>query len=419
MFFMVIIMRTILHCDINNFYASVECLYNPSLRDKPLAVTGAKEERHGIVLAKNYPAKAYGIKTGDVIWEAKQKCPELVTVPADFDKYLRFSKMIKQIYYDYTDLIEPFGIDEAWLDVSSSISLCGKGEHIAKLLRKRIYDEFGITASVGVSFNKIFAKLGSDMKKPDATTIIGYNDFKNKIWNIPVSELLFSGRATTKKLNNKSIYTIGDLAKTDVKLLKTWLGKWGETLWCFANGKDNSPVKKFDEQAEIKSIGNSLTCYRDLTTEHEVKALVYVLSESVSSRMKKQNFCANTVAIYIKDDNLLSFIRQGSLKNPTQLSGDIAEKAMEIFNKNYNWEKSVRSLGIKVSGFRKGIRQLSILEPDNYIKQCKFENTVEKIRERFGHSVLQRGRVFTDKNLIMLNPEKDNIIHPLSWGATK
>lgn len=409
-------MRTILHSDINNFYASIECLFHPELRDKPLAVTGCEKERHGIILSKNYPAKAYGIKTGDVIWEAKTKCPGLITITADFKKYLRFSDMIKKIYYDYTDKIEPFGIDEAWLDVSESKTLFGNGESIANDIRKRIFTELGITASVGVSFNKIFAKLGSDMKKPDATTIIDINNYKQKVWGLPVSDLLYIGRATAKKLYNKGIYTIGDLADIDIKTLKIWLGKWGETLWSFANGLDSSPVRKFDEGMEIKSIGNSLTCYRDLANNEEVKALIYVLSESVALRMKKQGFTANTIAVFVRDNELISFLCQGNLKYPSQLSSDIAEKAMELFIKNYNWQRSVRSLGVKASGFGKGVRQLSLLYEDNYDKLKQLELAVENIRERFGHDILQRGTVFTDKKLIFLNPEADNVIHPVGYS---
>jgi DNA polymerase-4 len=405
-------MRTILHCDINNFYASVECLYNPDLRGKPLAVTGDADERHGIVLAKNYPAKAYGIKTGDVIWEAKNKCPHLITIPADFKKYLRFSDMITQIYARYTDLIEPFGIDEAWLDITSVKDSSGK--KIADEIRNTILRETGVTASVGVSFNKIFAKLGSDLKKPDATTIIDFGNYKQKIWGLPVSELLYAGRVTAQKLYRRCIYTIGDLANTDVNLVKAWLGKCGQALHDFANGRDYSPVKKWGEGREIKSVGNSMTCYRDLTSNSEVKALIYVLAESVASRMKKQGLIAGKVAVHIKDSDLKSYTRQCAVP-PTQLSEDIAESAMELFVNNYGWHKNVRALGVKAGNFEDGARQLSIFDGFDYVKINKLETAVEDLRERFGHNIIQRGRVFCDKRLILLNPEKDNVIHPIGY----
>ena len=229
--------------DLNNFYASAECLYRPEIRDKPVIVCGDIEARHGIVLAKNYPAKTLGVKTGEAIWQAKQKCPGLVAVQADFKKYLRFSRLARAIYADYTNQIEPFGIDEGWLDVSGTEKMFGTGPEIADIIRKRLHDELGLTGFVGVSWNKIFAKLGSDMKKPDAATVITQDNFHQNVWPLPVNELLYVGRSTKKKLENRAIYTIGDLAKRDVYDLKLLLGVWGETLHCFANGLDSAPVR--------------------------------------------------------------------------------------------------------------------------------------------------------------------------------
>jgi len=255
--------RVILHSDLNNFYASVECLYNPDLRDKPVAVGGDVEARHGIILAKNYHAKKYGILTGEAIWQAQQKCRDLVVVPPNFKRYMRFSQMARDIYADYTDQCESFGLDECWLDVTGSYRLFGDGKAIADKIRERIKFEMGITASVGVSFNKIFAKLGSDIKKPDATTIISKDNFKDVVWKLPVNELLYVGRATHKKLNRYGIKTIGDLANTELKYLEYWLGKWGCMLWTFANGYDTSPVSNIGAKSLIKSVGNSTTTPRD------------------------------------------------------------------------------------------------------------------------------------------------------------
>ncbi|MBP1763246.1 MAG: polymerase [Firmicutes bacterium] len=260
--------RTILHVDLNNFYASVECLYRPELRNFPVAVTGDAEARHGIILAKNQLAKLAGVTTGEAIWQARQKCPRLICLPPDFRKYLRFSRLARTIYADYTDQIEPFGIDEAWLDVTGSIQLFGTGPEIADTIRQRLRSELGITASIGASYNKIFAKLGSDMKKPDATTVITAENFRNIVWPLPAGELLYVGRSTQRKLKSRFINTIGDLAKADPRNLRLLLGVWGETLRQFANGLDTSPVRLSGEESIIKSIGNSTTTPRDLVNEY-------------------------------------------------------------------------------------------------------------------------------------------------------
>ena len=277
-------MRTILHSDLNNFYASVEVMKNPDYRDVPLVVTGSVEDRHGIVLAKNQLAKNLGVKTGEVLWEARRKCGEnLVRVTADFYSYNRVSKAVKAIYGRFTNHIESFGIDECWLDVTDSVKNFGNGEEIAEKIRKAVKEEIGVTVSIGVSFNKIFAKLGSDMKKPDAITVIDKNNYKETVWKLPAKDLLYVGRATEKKLKSIGISTIGDIANTDVKILTSLLGVWGKTLHTYANGEDDTPVA--DVRSVAKSIGNSLTDYKDLTNFDEVKTLILLISESVSSRL--------------------------------------------------------------------------------------------------------------------------------------
>lgn len=253
--------RVILHSDLNSFYASVECLYHPELRGKPVAVGGSAEERHGIILTKNDLAKKCGVKTGEALWEAREKCPDIVILPPNFPLYLKFSKMARQIYADYTDKVEPYGIDECWLDVTG----CNKsGLEIAEEIRQRINFEMGVTVSIGVSFNKIFAKLGSDMKKPDAITVISKEHFKDKIWGLPAADMLYVGKSTNSKLARYAINTIGDIANMRVEFLTSFLGKMGGCLWAFANGLDDSPVAYDGEVAPCKSIGNSTTCYRDL-----------------------------------------------------------------------------------------------------------------------------------------------------------
>lgn len=409
--------RVILHSDLNNFYASVECLYNPDLRDKPVAVGGDVEARHGIILAKNYHAKKYGILTGEAIWQAQQKCRDLVVVPPNFKRYMRFSQMARDIYADYTDQCESFGLDECWLDVTGSYRLFGDGKAIADKIRERIKFEMGITASVGVSFNKIFAKLGSDIKKPDATTIISKDNFKDVVWKLPVNELLYVGRATHKKLNRYGIKTIGDLANTELKYLEYWLGKWGYMLWTFANGYDTSPVSNIGAKSLIKSIGNSTTTPRDLVNNEDVKITIYVLSESVAERLRSHGFICNTVQIYVRDNKLVSFERQGKIEIPTSNSNTIAKKAMDLFTESYNWDKPVRSIGVRACNLTlEGDTQISFLpEHISEQKQNDLERAMDDIRRRFGHFAVQRGMMLQDNGLSNLNPKDDHVIFPVSY----
>jgi DNA polymerase-4 len=412
----IIMSRTILHVDLNNYYASVECLYRPEIRDKPVIVCGDVEARHGIILAKNYIAKALGVKTGEAIWEAKQKCPGLVLVRADFSKYLRFSRLARKIYEEYTDKVEAFGIDECWLDISGTEKIFGSSSEIADTIRQRLRDELGLTGSVGVSWNKIFAKLGSDMKKPDATTIITADNFHDKVWPLPVGELLHVGRSTRRKLQNRAIYTIGDLAKRDVYSLRLLLGAWGETLHSFANGIDSAPVRLTGESSIIKSVGNSTTTLRDLVNNEDVKLIIYVLAESVAARLRKHGFKCRTVSISVRGNDLISFERQGKLSVPTFLSGDIAQKAMELFKANYRWDKPIRSLGVRGS---------DLVTADGHIQIDLFDNskidaetlaiTVDNLHERFGHYSVQRCAMLLDRKLTGFNPKEDHVIHPVSY----
>lgn len=407
--------RTILHVDLNAFYASVECLYRPEIRDKPVAVCGDAENRHGIVLAKSQLAKIAGVKTGDAIWQAKQKCPDLVQVSADFRKYLRFSRMARAIYADYTDMIEPFGIDEAWLDVTESVRF-GDGPHIASEIHRRFREELGLTCSIGVSWNKIFAKLGSDYKKPDATTIITPENYKDIVWPLPVGDLLYVGRSTRRKLQGRAIYTIGDLAGRDVHDLKLLLGVWGETLWAFANGYDIAPVRHVGEESVIKSMGNSTTTPRDLMNLEDVKLIIYVLSESVAARLRAHGFKCTTISISVRDKELFSFEKQCKLSGPTFLSNDIAEKAIELFTASYNWAKPIRSLGVRGANLvtAKGHIQLDLFDKDKTGLEI-LEKSIDVLRKRFGHYSIQRCSMLLDSKLSGFNPKDEHTIHPVSY----
>jgi DNA polymerase-4 len=278
--------RTILHADLNNFYASVEMLHHPRLRGHPVAVGGSAEERHGIILAKNYEAKAYGIAVGQALWQARQKCPGLIIVPPDYPKYLKFSRLFRVILADYSDKVESFGLDESWVDISAIAKGPDDGKQIADEIRARVKEELGVTASVGVSWNKIFAKLGSDMKKPDGTTVISRENYKETVWPLPAEDLLGVGRATKAKLDRYYIRTIGELASAGEDSLRRRFGKWGTYLYCYANGLDTSPVKPSDYEAAVKSVGNSTTAPRDLENEQDCHIVFQNLAESVAERMR-------------------------------------------------------------------------------------------------------------------------------------
>lgn len=414
--------RFILHSDLNNFYASVESLYDPSIRNKAVVVVGDEEKRHGIVLAKNYVAKSYGIKTGDTLWEARLKCgEELICKPARLDLYLAISKMVKDIYREYSDRVESFGIDEAWIDISHLAKDYSEAVKIANNIRARIIAEMGLTVSIGVSFNKVFAKLGSDLKKPNATVLIDRENYKSKIWGLNVGDLLYVGRATLKKFEKVGINTIGDLATTDVKYLRLIMGKVGEELWRFANGLDNSEVSSIYSHEKIKSFGNSTTCPIDLTDNEQVKSVIYVLAESVAERMKHKNYYGRTVSVWIKDRNLMSFERQAQLSYPTNVSFDIGKLAYQLFLEHYDWHTDIRAVGVRIAGLTEGKIQCDIFSNDKTLERNqKLETTIESLRERFGYNIIRRGNIMTYSDLSPINPQSDlHIIHPVGFFKVK
>lgn len=408
--------RVILHSDCNGFYASVECLHNPQLRDKPVAVSGDAENRHGIILAKNEIAKKYKVKTGETIWQAKQKCPELVTVPPHFELYKRFSKMARRIYSDYTDRIENFGLDEAWLDITNGIE--SDGYKTALEIKNRIKEELGITVSIGVSFNKIFAKFGSDYKKPDAITCITRENFKDIVWNSPTGDLLYVGKATKNKLNRIGIYTIGDIANTAPDILRKLLGKWGDLIYGFANGFDSSPVAHMNDNTEVKSIGNSTTTPRDMESFDDVKVVMYVLCDSVCRRLREQGFMAKTVGISIRDNELNSFTRQCTLENYTCLTKDITQSAFSLFKRSYKMQRPLRSIGVSVTDFVQNNipHQINFLQNEERLIQNEtLDKTLDVLKKRFGNYIVQPAVLLNDRGLSSFNPKDDHIIHPVGY----
>ncbi len=391
--------RSILHCDLNSFYASVECLYRPELRNHPVAVAGDPEARHGIILTKNQIAKKYGITVGEAIWQAKKKCPDLIIVKPHYDLYQQFSLMVRRIFSDYTDRIEPFGQDEAWLDVTSSTRLFGNGEKIADKLRQRIYTECGITASVGVSWNKIFAKLGSDYKKPDATTVISRSNYRDIVFPLRADEMLYVGKKTYQHLLSLNIVTIGDLANTDVSYLKNHFGKSGEAMWINANGMNEEEVKKAGYVQLPKSVGNSITCPRDIENMEDLRIVVYRLSEEVGRRLREQMLEGRLIEINLRMTDLKSLVRQKKLEEWTNLNDEIAAQALALFQTCAPKRFPLRSIGIAVSDLREtnSSQQLNLFSsPSLRIREEKLDSTLDMIRSRFGEKALQRAVMKSD-----------------------
>ena len=410
--------RIILHSDCNSFYASVECLHHPEIREKPVAVGGDIEQRHGIILAKNQLAKQFHVSTGEAIWRAKQKCPELIVLPPNFPLYLRFSRLARDIYLDYSNRVEPFGLDEAWLDITSSENQKDKGERTAHEIRKRIREELGITVSIGVSYNKIFAKLGSDYRKPDAVTMITKENYRQIAWPLPVSDLLYVGPATKRKLNGFGVHTIGELAQTPVEILRSKFGKIGDVLWCFSNGLDSSPVADFQNQPVVKSIGNSTTAPRDLERDEDVKMILYVLADSVARRLREQGLKGRTIHISVRDNSLFSFTRQKTLGFYTNLTEEIAGEALSLFREHYQWKRPVRSIGISVSDLEAGTicSQTSLFcDEVKREKMERLDNTVDRLKARFGTFAVQPAVLLKDRKLSGFDPKNDHIIHPVGY----
>lgn len=410
--------RIILHSDCNSFYASVECLHHPEIREKPVAVGGDIEQRHGIILAKNQLAKQFHVSTGEAIWRAKQKCPELIVLPPNFPLYLRFSRLARDIYLDYSNRVEPFGLDEAWLDITSSENQKDKGERTAHEIRKRIREELGITVSIGVSYNKIFAKLGSDYRKPDAVTMITKENYRQIAWPLPVSDLLYVGPATKRKLNGFGVHTIGELAQTPVEILRSKFGKIGDILWCFSNGLDSSPVADFQNQPVVKSIGNSTTAPRDLERDEDVKIILYVLADSVARRLREQGLKGRTIHISVRDNSLFSFTRQKTLGFYTNLTEEIAGEALSLFREHYQWKRPVRSIGISVSDLEAGTicSQTSLFcDEVKREKMERLDNTVDRLKARFGTFAVQPAVLLKDRKLSGFDPKNDHIIHPVGY----
>ncbi|NLI53488.1 MAG: DNA polymerase IV [Clostridiales bacterium] len=410
--------RRILHADFNGFYASVACFLDPSLRPHPVAVAGNPEARHGIILAKNELAKAFGVKTGEAIWQAKQKCPLLVTVKPDFAMYQKFSAMGREIYGEYSDRVEAFGLDESWIDVSSATTGMRDAARLADVIRTRIKNELGITISVGVADNKVFAKLGSDIKKPDAVTLVSPDNYQSVAWPLAARELLYVGRATEAKLLKYGIATIGDLANTPESFLRAQFGKCGSMLHAFANGLDAAPVLHTVDQQPVKSVGNGLTTPRDLVNDEDVYLTISMLAESVAARLREHGMRAKTAHLGVRDTGLVSFIRQTRLDRPTNITIEISRACMRLFHENYSWQTPIRSLSVSCSDLigPDNPEQLSLFDDEAPRRRAEAaEVAVDDIRRRFGYRAIGRALFLKDRSIGLLSPKDDHTVHPVGY----
>ena len=390
--------RIILHCDCNGFFASVEMLSRPDLQNLPMAVAGDPESRHGIILAKNELAKHYGVKTAETIWQAKKKCPELVLVPPHHERYHEISRRVNQIYLDYTDLVDPFGIDESFLDVTGSLHLFPfSPRELADVIRARVRSEIGITISVGVSFCRVFAKLGSDYKKPDATTVIDREHFKEIVYPLPVSDMLYVGQQTAKQLRALGVLTIGDLAAADPLKLVGLLGEAGAMLWRYARGDDHEPVGSYFERKRPKSIGNGMTFRRNIVGEAEIRAGAAALCDSVAARLREENRKCTVVQVQVKSPDFHTVLRQKTLSRATWLRRDLLETAMDLIKQANGYGNMIRALTVTASGLvgpDEAEEQIdmftSTLDLDGNKKE-NVEDAMHAIRKRFGKSSIQLG----------------------------
>ena len=391
--------RVIFHCDLNCFFASVELLDKPALREVPVAVCGDPASRHGIILAKNEPAKRRGVQTAETVWQARQKCPNLILLPPHHGLYAQYSRRINTIYGQYTDLVEPFGIDESWLDVTGSLHLFGgDARQLADGIRARLRQELGLTISVGVSFNKVFAKLGSDYKKPDATTVISRENWRDIVWPLPVGDLLFVGRAARRTLGQYGVETIGQLAACKPEMLEQLMGKMGVQLYRYANGLDDAPVRPQHQREPVKSVGNSTTFPENLTRWEEIRSGLQLLSDSVAGRLRKEGLYCGGVAVAVKDAQFRTVSRQMRLGAPTHLMRDIFEAAQELTRRIWKAPTPVLLLSVTalyITDSADSYQQLDLLAGDAPLRdqrQEQLESAMDTIRGKYGRDAITFGR---------------------------
>lgn len=394
--------RIIIHSDMNSCYASIECSLNPELKGKPVAVGGSVEDRHGIILAKTAEAKKFGVTTGEAIWQAQRKCPDLIVVPPHFDIYAEYSALARDIYRRYTDEIEPMGLDEAWCDITGSILLFGSAENITNGIRKAFKEELGITVSIGVSFNKIFAKLGSDLAGTDEVVTITKENYKDVVWPLDVGAIMGVGRKTAEKLRSYGISTVGDLAVRDIKDLHFLLGVVGDDLWRYANGYDDSRVMKDGYMRDVKSIGHGVTCREDLINDEEVWLGFLKLCQDISRRLRKEKLAARGVQIAVRDSFLMTKQFQCETVYPTQSATEIAKTAFKLFKDNYRWRNNVRALSVRAINLcdEDAPVQLDLSgEYKQHDRQKSIDDATFMLREKFGSDAVFNCSVMMEKKM--------------------
>ncbi len=378
--------RNILHSDLNGFYASVEIMLNPQLRGKPVSVCGSTRDRHGIVLASSAEAKRYGIKTGMVNFEAQALCTNLIMVPPQYDMYIKYSKLAREIYLRHTDIVEPYGMDECWLDVGPF-----DGEEVAQEIRLTMKEELGLSVSIGVSFNKIFAKLGSDYKKPDAVTVISPQNYKQIVHPLPAKDLFYVGSATHRRLASCGIFTIGDIANAPPEILQAKFGINGIKLWRYANGLDDTPVLTKDMIPDVKTVGHGITCNADLYNDEEVCKVILALCQDVAVRLRFYGMTATGVALTVKDNNLQSRTVDRATSRPIRNAVDISNSARAIYFKFFKGNVPIRSVTVRATRLIVGDTPMQGTLIDSLEKQHKtdrLELAVQLLRRRFGNDAV-------------------------------
>jgi len=410
--------RVIFHIDINHCYAQIEEMKYPQLRDVPMAVGGHEEKRHGIILAKNDPAKRAGVITGESLREALEACPELLIIPPNYDDYIYYTGQVKQIYREYSDAVESFGLDEAWVDYTHSAQLFGDPVSMARHIQQRVLTEIGLTVSVGISWNKAFAKLGSDMKKPSGLTAITRENYRQLAWPLPVGDLLYVGPATERKLRERGMHTIGDLAGYPVRHLHKAMGIAGDLISALANGEDSSPVQEISYTAPVKSVGNSMTLIHDVGSLEELRPAAYVLAEAVASRLKDQGLEGDVISASMRSSGLDWYMKQRRIAERTNLSGEILEVMMDLIAECYDFSMPLRAVGVSVSDLRpwRLQRQLSLFTDElSREKALRLDQAVDEVRSRYGFAAVRRACTLVDRPLTDFNPKGDHTVHPVGY----
>ena len=397
--------RTIMHIDMNAFFASVEQQHNPELRGKPIAVVGSGGRT--VITTCSYEARAFGVKTGMAIWEGKRQCPELIIVIGDNKKYTYTSTKINEIFFEYTPEVEAFSIDESFLDVTGSIKLFGSAERIAYLIKARIKHQFGISCSIGIAPNKLLAKLASDMQKPDGLTMLPPEKVKKVLETMPIKELCGIGKNMERMLKMMSIYTCGELGRCDEARLTRKFGIVGRRLKLMGQGIDDTPVIPFAREDNVKSVGHSMTLNKDISHPDDIRRFLLQLSEMVGARARKYNVSGKTIHLYVRyADFFSSWGKQTSLKHYINLSDDIYKTALSILN-TVELEQPVRLMGISLSNLKHQAEQLPLFEEDR--KKLFVTQAMDKLNERFGRMSVTYGSLLPGKE------KAGNHVIPPSW----